>query len=208
MGPNWWEYFFEPIRIGKEKEPKYRFSLYEHCLFVGNTMAMPRKKVFKLIRKYIHVKPEIQEEVDSFVNQNFENHFVIGIHHRGTDKVTEVPLVPFEKTYQALTDVIQNLTDEQKSSFKIYVATDDQHFFNYMLNLFPSQMIYNDFVRSSDGQALHWGSDNKFQSIYQKGKEALVDCLLLSKYNILIRPNSTLSIISGCFNPTMTEIPL
>ena len=208
LGSNWWEYFFEPINIGGKSGQKHNFTLYEHCLFVGNAYNMPRRKAFKLIQRYIHVKSEIQEEVDSFVSKNFENRFTIGIHHRGTDKKMEIPIVSYEKTSQALNGVIQQLPVEQRDILKIYIATDDQHFLNYMLSLYPSQIIYNDFVRSDDHTPIHYGNDSKYQSIYQKGKEALLDCLLLSKCDILIRPHSTLSIISGHFNPNMPVIVL
>jgi hypothetical protein len=89
---------------------------------------------------------------------------------------------------------------------RIYVATDDANFLKYMIPLYPKHIIYNEFVRSNDNSPLHYGFDNKYQSNYQKGEEALLDCLLLSKCNFLIRPWSSLSIIADHFSPKMPVI--
>jgi hypothetical protein len=68
-------------------------------------------------------------------------------------------------------------------------------------------VVYNNFSRSSNETALHDYNTNFYSSPYEMGKEALVDCLLLSKSHILIRPGtSCLSKVSGFFNPYMETI--
>ena len=42
-------------------------------------------------------------------------------------------------------------------------------------------------------------------SPYKLGKEAVIDCLLLSKCNHLIRTSSCLSLVSEYFNPQLTD---
>lgn len=207
-GSNWWDYFFEPINIGDESAAHHIFNLHDHLVFADKGFHMPRHRAFELIKRYVHIKPHILKKVDDFVAAYFNKYFVIGVHHRGTDKVLEMPLVSFEKTCAHLDGVISELSKSKQLSLRIYVATDDANFLTYMLDRYPSQIVYSDFVRSDDGKPLHYGNDNRYQSNYQKGEEALIDCLLLSKCNYLIRPWSSLSIIADHFNPNMPLITI
>ena len=42
------------------------------------------------IEKYIRIKPNIQETIIDFYNNNMKEHRVLGVHYRGTDKKTNV----------------------------------------------------------------------------------------------------------------------
>ena len=207
-GPNWWNYFFEPINIGDENALHYTFNLANHLVFADKGFHMPRHRAFELIQRYVHVKQHIQNKVDAFVQANFTEYFAIGVHHRGTDKVIEMPLVSYEKTWATLNGVIGGLTQNQKDKLKIYIATDDANFLRYMVIYIPFPVVYNDFVRSEDNTPLHYGNDSRYHNNYQKGEEALIDCLLLSKCNFLIRPWSSLSIMADHFNPNMPVIAI
>lgn len=207
-GPNWWNYFFTPIELGDTAGKTYTIEVEDHLKLAHRGFHMPRQRAGELIQKYVHVSPEIQNEIDAFVHTHFDDHFVIGIHHRGTDKLTEMPIISYDQTTNILKDVISTLTPEQQKNFRIYIATDDQHFVTLLTELYPDQVVYSDFVRSFDETPLHIGSDEKYGSVYQKGKEALVDCLLLARSDFLIRPWSSLSIISDHFNPGMPMLTL
>lgn len=208
-GPNWWEYFFDPIHLGDETNAvKHVFSFEEVLSLAGHGFIIPRERASELIQKYVHLRPEIAEELETFVNTHFKDHYVIGIHHRGTDKKTEAPIVPYEKTLTTLNWVISNLSDEQRDKLKVFVATDEQNFLNFLIPIFPNNVIYSDFVRSTDDQPLHY-NPSIYSSNYQKGKEALLDCLLLSRCNFLLFPTtSSLSIASMKFNPNLPAIAL
>lgn len=212
IGLNWWEYFFEPIVLGDESyQPKYYFSGQDVMnLFFHAYPHQDRFKANRFLQKYVHIKPHLQEEIDAFVRTHFDNHFVIGIHHRGTDKVTESPIVPYQKTYQVLLHAIEKLSKAQRGNLRIYVATDDDHFLTFLRSRFPANtLIYNDFSRSADGTPLHAYGTNFYSSNYQMGKEALFDCLLLSRCHMLLRPaSSCLSLISMAFNPYIPVLNL
>lgn len=203
MGSNWWEHYFEPIKIGNPDNIKRYITFSEYVQLAGVGFFLERNRANNLIQKYIHVKPHILDKVDTFIKDNFENGIIIGVHHRGTDKITEMPLVPYEATYAFINYFLQSLTQNQLKTIKIYVATDEKKFLNYMLNKFPGKIIYNNFVRSVDDNPIHFGNDHLFTSNYQKGEEALIDCLLLSRCHVLFRPQSSLSIASDKFNPNL-----
>lgn len=208
-GPNWWDYFFKPIKLGNEKAaPLYISSVEDRMYHVGRGFQLSRNRAYKLIKKHVLLKPEIKKELNTFVHEHFKGHFMIGIHHRGTDKKMEVPLVPYAKTLDTLHQLILELPKKKRKKLKIYVATDEQAFLTTMLATYPSLVVHGDFKRSTTSQSLHSTTD-LYASNYEKGKEALLECLLLSKCNTLIYPSaSSLSHAALKFNPKLKAIPL
>lgn len=199
VGPNWWEYFFEPIKLGIEKNAKsfYTPSFNETGPIIGRGFRLGKERASDLIQRYIKIKPEIKQCCREFENLHFKKYFVIGVHHRGTDKCCECPPVPYHITKNKVQKIIYQLQSQKKLNIRIYVATDEADFLTYMLDSFPDQVIFNDFSRSNNHRPLHV-SCHLYEGNYQKGKEALLDCLLLSKCRILIRPpNSSLSVTAG-----------
>ncbi|MGK5594326.1 MAG: nodulation protein NodZ [Parachlamydiaceae bacterium] len=200
-GSNWWEYYFKPIHVGDPHAQMHHCSPEEILKLSGTGFFLKRFQAYRLIKKYIKIKPELQKEISKYYQANFASHYVIGLHHRGTDKIVEWPLVAYEKTWQTLINVIQSLTEKQKARLRVYVATDDQLFLNFLASLLPNLIIYNDFVRSANGDPLHYGNQF-YASNYEKGKEALLDCIFLAQSHLLIRPNtSSFSLIATFFNP-------
>ena len=201
---NWWEYYFTPIHLGSPDVAKHYCSANDVYSLAGVGFHLDRGYASALIQKHIRVKLEFEHEIALFYAQNFAPYFVIGVHHRGTDKILEWPLVTYEKTAQCIANVIGGtLNAYQQAQLRIYVATDDQLFLNYLIGLYPSIVIYNNFVRSADGRPLHY-SEHLYASNFQKGREALLDCLLLSKCHVLIRPaSSCFSLATTFFNPSM-----
>lgn len=208
-GPNWWEYYFDPILLGNQSHPDtHTFDQAESIAISQTAFHLPRERIFELIQKYVRVKEPIQNEVNAFYDRYFDDHFVIGVHHRGTDKIMEVSIVPYERTLKILMQIISQLSPKQIQKLRIFVASDDQNFVDYLHAHFPLIVVSNDFVRSSDNNPLHYGP-TRYANNYQKGKEALVDCLLLSKCHLLVRPGpSAFSWLAMVFNPYLPIVTL
>lgn len=204
-GPNWWDYFFDPIFLGDDQNAfRHYFSLDETVSLYQKGAMASKFDNCKMIQKYFRLKPEIENEVNEFVATHFNGYYVIGIHHRGTDKVIEHPLVPYDKTINALTGVINYLQGIGIYQIKIYVASDDQNFLDTVKQKVSFPIIYNQFARSTSAISLHDYAGNFYSNNYQKGKEALLDCLLLSKCNFLIYPGtSSLSDFATYLNPEL-----
>jgi hypothetical protein len=202
-GLNWWGYYFEPLEVGiKEGHPiEHTSKETAHHLAYSADVNLPRQRIAELTKKYIHPKLEILKTVDEFVANNFKKKFVIGIHYRGTDKYREAPLIPYEK----VAEIVKNYgTDNHIEDYLIFVATDEQNFLNHMQKAFPGKVICLQCFRSSDGSPIHLVKP----SPYSQGKEALIDCLLLSKCNVLLRTSSNLGAWSAFFNPELPVIIL
>ncbi len=203
-GPNWWNYYCEPIRFGSTKRAEVkRFSEAEIGERACHTeYNLSRERVHELIEKYIKVKKNILTKVDDFVDKYFDGRYVIGIHYRGTDKRNEAPRIP----YATVDHWVRECLQEGKGKKPIFfVATDEQEFLDHMIEKFPDRVVYTNSERSRNGQPVHLFGNG---SPYEKGEQAIVDALLLSKCKVLIRTSSNLSLWSTYFNPNLEVILL
>ncbi|NVJ48094.1 MAG: hypothetical protein HWE07_13245 [Cytophagia bacterium] len=165
-----------------------------------------RKKAHKLIEKYIHIRKEIIDETDDFVKKHFEGYNVLGVHIRGTDKgsASEAEhisnIIPPEKYYP----YIQNYIEQHPSS-KIFLATDQSQFVEEMKIKYPGRILTQSTILS-DSRV------NSFQKAdgnnYQKGKEVLLDCLLLSRCNYLLKCESAVGEYALYFNADLESLDL
>lgn len=210
-GENWLEYFFEGPKLA-EKDRKLvesgsiRFSHvsdFEQLGFPENhDSQMTLEHANHLLWSYLTIKNELVDYVDSFVDKHFSGRTVLGIHYRGTDKKSEAKPVSWE--YVAIT--ISNYIDENSPVNSLFVASDEGDFVEWIRREFSHLDVisHNDTMRSRDGKAIHVQpalGDN-----YMKGKEALVNSLLLAKCDALIRTSSFLSAWSSIFNPSLPVI--
>ena len=89
-------------------------------------------------------------------------------------------------------------------TYRIFVATDEHDFLKFIKEAFPGKVISIEMDRSIDGSPIHMNARDPFL----QGEQALIDALLLSKTQVLIRTQSNLSLWSSYFNPTLPVITL
>ena len=189
-GPNWWNYYCEPISIGSTALRSVSHIWGEAAKIIYHTeCGLSRDRVHQLISRYIHFKPYLLNMVNDFCKEFFFERPVIGVHYRGTDKDTEAKRVPYHVFKE---EIEKYVAANNLESFLIYVATDEDLFLDYMIDKFPDSVIFIPAERSIDGQALHFSTENP----YQQGLESLMDCLILSRTDFLIRTSSNLSLWS------------
>ncbi|MCE2983843.1 MAG: nodulation protein NodZ [Parachlamydia sp.] len=207
-GPNWWNYYFEPLALGIQEAPFEEIDGQKVQQLIDRGLNLERSDAHHLIQKYVKIMPGIQADVDTFVKSFFEEYFVIGVHHRGTDKVTEAKIISYQRTFNELNWLLAQLPEKLIEKTKIFVATDEEDFLQTAKELYPSLIIHCNFTRSRDCQPLHY-QDGLYQSNYEKGKEALLDCLFLSRCDWLFFPaSSALSRTAIKFNPRQMAIAL
>lgn len=198
-GPNWWSYFFEPVSLGITTSSPFYISWEEGCDAFRAKNALPREKAIKLVKKYIRIQPHIQKKVECFVEDHFYGDYIIGVHYRGTDKHSEAPRID----YNVIINAVRVQIPKEKS-YQIFVASDEQSFVETMQQQFSSQIVTRDVHRAIGLEGVHFSDHNG----YQLGEEALIDSLLLSKCDLLIRTSSNLSLWSTYFQPHIPVILL
>jgi hypothetical protein len=202
-GPNWWSYYFETTFYAAKQRLSKRSAIKvlkdNEKAELGNTLHFfsSKEQAASLIKKYIQVKQDILQEVDHFAQKHFSSTQVLGVHYRGSDKWLEAEYVSYQRAIDTIKHYFTN-------DMILFVATDELGFLEAMQETFGSKVIFTSSQRRGDHQALHYFTDNG----YLQGKEALIDCLLLSKCHTLIRTNSNLSAVSAFFNPHLNIVNL
>lgn len=165
-----------------------------------------RQKAQRLIKKYIRVKKELLDEVDDFVAQHFNGHQVIAAHIRGTDKgsasdVEYISKIIYPKQYFPHIDAYVR----EHPGSKIFLATDQAQFVEEMQAQYPGRILTQSTIFSSS-------QVNSFQkedrNNYQKGKEVLLDCLLLSRCHQMLKCASAVGEYALYFNADLRGIDL
>jgi hypothetical protein len=202
VGSNWWQYYFEPIVASHKGEVRRITEELKGVLSIYG-LHIEKERSHELVARYFKVKPHVQQKVDEFVSAHFTAPLMVGIHYRGTDKIGEARRLE----YSVMCGRILKALREQVKSFeeiKLFVASDEEAFIAYMKNHFGDLVVHTQSRRSTDGQPTHY----KMVDNYAKGEEALIDCLLLSRCNMVIRNASNLGAFVSKFNPLIAETVL
>lgn len=199
-GKNWWEYYCEPIHTNKEDRSLFKDK---KARYWGQDSYFPRMVAYQIANKYMKPKAHIQAKIDAFCDKNFSNKYVIGLHYRGTDKSSEAPRVAYEDAATQINAMLEvNLPIEHT---KIFIATDEAAFLEYAIENWGDAVCYNDSTRSTGNNAVHTDAN---RDAYKVGEDAILDMLILSRCNVLVRCRSNLSLWSGFYSPLMPIVDL
>jgi len=214
-GDDYFTYFFENPQLSKVDErrirngdvPTTRICHIDDLGLPHNyDVLLTLDDAPKLIKKYLRVKDEITDEVRAFRKAHFGQN-VLGIHYRGTDKA-EAPRTDYAKVKRN----IQHYLEKSPTTDCVFVSSDEVDLIEYIRsftgNQFPTVRVIcrKDKYRSSyKGVKIH---DSVPGNNYDKGRDAIVNILLLSTCDVLIKTASIFSGWSRLFNPELPVIML
>ena len=205
---SWWQNYYGKYEydfsISKKDAPKTLiiedYEMMRRLAYAGTEMNKWRAN--KLIRLLV-LKCEIEEAIGEYQSKNFDNAKIIGVHYRGTDKVSgknaELERVPYEYVFQMMRKY-DSITD------KFFIATDEDNFLKECFSQFHNKIIFTESIRSKSNDCIHL--NNLMDSPCRLGRQALIDAILLSKCDFLLRCDSNLSLASLFFNPDLASINL
>ncbi len=203
-GPNWWCYFCEPIVLGVKTNVREGCHGQVGSLSASDFRERPQE-AHRLIQKYIRFQPHVLDKKNRFCQAHFAGSRVIGVHYRGTDWIWEnnFPRVPYEVFAHHVRLAAASLGD---SACKIFVATDEQPFLEFMREAFPGRICcQEEAYRSRTDRSVH--KDPSYDHARQ-GEEAVLDCLLLAETNAFIGTHSNLSQWVTFLNPRIPAVDL
>lgn len=136
---NWWEYHFEPFSVGNNPQ--------KTALLVGLTgyyagyalYEMPKQRAHYLLKKYIHLKKEILEKIDSFAKKEFDGYFVQGVFYQNRTGSIYQPSIPHEHFINYLKKNRSFLPEKNK----IFVCTNDPIFLQKLQSTFDNVVAVN-----------------------------------------------------------------
>lgn len=202
-----WNSFFEPyndnIIVGSHTNSQF-FKLWDEDFLVrqGKVMVWEnfgnnevskknRLEVNEIVKTFKPIQ-EIESVVDQFVNDNFLNKKVVGVHIRGTDYGFN--------NLEKYVEHIKNYGDYDK----IYVASDNEESIKYIESNLNNVCYYNTDIRkktiNEDVLCRGLSRDKKIKH----GQDVLIECLLLSNCHHLVCINSNVAASALYINPYMS----
>lgn len=130
--------------------------------------------------EYLRVKPHIAAKVDDFVAQRMRGRYTFGAHVRGTDFAYAEPTPP-EAYFRAIEDLARR---GGIGDYQVFLATDQQQFVELFRRQYGERLLTYDALRSSGEVAPFRMSGT---SPYKKGEDVLIDTLVMSRCNYLLK---------------------
>lgn len=158
-----------------------------------------RRKGRETVGRYVKPNKHILGIVDAFYDTHFDSCFVLGVHIRGTDLHYAPAVSPAE--YFPYID----MHIDRDPSLKILLATDQAQYVTVFEQRYGKHIVYSDSFRSNNEIAPFQRDE---LSPYRKGEDVLIDILLLSRSNLLLKGNSNVGEMAMYFNPELECIDL
>jgi len=216
---NVWEYCFEqphttvkPDSVNIEKTVGILFDqesefIHEHIIPQTEEAVQKRRLEFSnIIKQYFKLKPHIQERIDTFIEENFKDKRVLGVHFRGTDHPNK----------KSMNDYLQVVKDTLVDYDKLFICSDEHERFKLASVVFSRKAVYLDSLRSESAAPLHshpddmnyhWRSDYAYQR--KIVEDVVTEAYLMSKTDMLICcPGSNVNYLARAINPNLKSITL
>mmetsp|Transcript_25337 Transcript_25337/g.66735 ORF Transcript_25337/g.66735 Transcript_25337/m.66735 type:complete len:1331 (+) Transcript_25337:1-3993(+) len=170
-----------------------------------------RMKANSLIRQFVRVKPHLRFEVERFWQEEVAppaataigGHAVIGIDIRRTNslrpdkKSDSNAAVVDPSSFAPFIDRL--LVQWPKAS--LLVSTDSPTFLGELQQLYPGRIVTRPTVRSEAHAVLDAGMGTN----YQRGADFVIDSLLLSRTDFLLKCSSTVGEFATYWNPALHD---
>jgi hypothetical protein len=202
-GDNWFRYFYDlprhapktlnidTIRYWRMKDGPAWFRTMKLDPTACDDFSLCKQ----LIDSYYPLNSEMSCYIDNFCDEHFRSKSVLGIHYRGTDK-REAPRISYKETLQEIRKALSC-----RSFDAIFISSDERDFPLFCRETITDiPVIWHEDSQRSSGKGIHITLAG---DAYKKGFEALVNAVLLSRCDCLIKTASLLSAWSVLMNPTM-----
>ena len=223
-GTNVWEYYFEPvskvvlgqsklhgrpvrllttaaedarkyaIRVSRDAVTSYfEFNRYDETLHEIRTRV--RRMGAKLVHRWLRVRPPILREVHAkLAAWRSRAPQLLGVHLRGTDKVTH-PKVPLEKFMRYIDAFVA-----AHAGALIVLATDDARYHKQLTARYGDKVV-SAFTGYATANVVRDPSIARFD----KGRSGLVDALLLAHTDFLLKGTSSLAEFALWYSPGLID---
>lgn len=119
---------------------------------LGANGVPPVEAYRDLIYRYVRITPEIAAEVDAFDDANLRGRPSVGVHLRGSDKFTEVPMLrDIMAKYPA--EIRRRLGDDPAS--RLFVITDSDALLQSTRSEYGDRVVAADCIRTDGPVGLH-----------------------------------------------------
>jgi hypothetical protein len=178
----------------------YRPGAHDFIPYQGLSV---RESVGRAMRTWCQPLPELAATISEYAETHFGATPMLGVHVRLTDVAAGAEGRMTVTLSSFFLPVDEWLLEYPNG--RIYLATDDQSVVETFVRRYGSIVLYQDCIRSEDGSSIHGHYDAGVAgSPYQKGREVMIDALLIARCKHLIRTHSRVTAFSLCWNPNLT----
>jgi hypothetical protein len=204
----WRLHYLEPRSVFTYPYGYYREIVDQSTHLDARWWAAQREKGRRLVHQYVHVRPEIAQKVQRFAAERFAP-TMLGVHIRGTDKqdVGSGPalarIVPADEYFPHIDAWLQ-----QHPQGGVFLATDQLQFRDDLARRYGDRVVwYSEMLSTSDVNVFQMqasaGRGNR-----AKGEEVLVDALLLSRCDRLLKCTSAVGEFAQYFADSLPAFDL
>jgi hypothetical protein len=181
------------------KEQYVRTSVHLLARMRNSYKDLTLQQVHDLFFGSIDFSEELLAEADSFCETQHIGSQTIGVHYRGTDKVSEATQVAWKAMVKTISGALNSHTRN------IFVASDEIEFVTFIRKAFDSlEVIDLNCDELHAGQPAHLTPGNP----KTKASEAIRTMIVLSRCGLLIKNRSQLSAWAKIYNPKLPTIAL
>ena len=159
-------------------------------------MAAKRALGRRYVADHLRVKPHIAAKVQAFVDQRMRGSFTFGAHVRGTDFAYAEPTPP-TAYFNAIDERVRR---SGLAEYQVFLATDQQQFVDLFRQRYGDRLLTYDAFRSSGDVAPFRMSG---ASPYKKGEDVLIDTLIMSRCDFLLKGAAAGGEYALWFNPAL-----
>jgi hypothetical protein len=169
-------------------------------------LSWNRKRAHKLVERYVRVKPHIQNWADQFYGEHMAAEKTLGVYIRGTMKgevagATGAKEIFPPEAYEA--EIDQYVREHPRC--RIFLVTEQREYLERFKNRYGERILHIPSTRSRFTLNASHEADGRN---YEMGREVLLNSLLLSKCDLLLKCASHLSETALYFNPDLPSIDL
>lgn len=184
-----------------------------------------RRRYGRFYRKYFRVNDNIQTKIDEVVLGEFDSNYVIGVHIKHPSHAIEQPGGIMPGVSEFIRKIIDVVQAKELTSFKIFLATDQDAVVTTLTSVFGDRVIsrsgvvrtsleddarYRSLERSAqmrDGhqiQNLLASDPNRWST--KLAEDVLVDAHLLASCNVFIHVTSNIATAVSYINPDIEMV--
>lgn len=193
---NAWEMFFEQPCNYSLRDISRSKNVILGCGILPDNLECPSEKMLdnkeeflrwhKICRKYLRVNKEIADEAEHLFRQMFSGERVLGILCRGTDYVKTKPYAhTIQPTPAQMIEQADRIIEEYHCKW-IYLATEDEEYYQIFSDYYKDKLKVSQARRCNTDGNINDVSYERENDKYLKGKEYLINILLLSKCNCFL----------------------
>lgn len=201
---NAWDYYFEPInKIKLRQVYKSENFVFSKNFRIKESLINEDKELNKIFKRFIRVRSEMKKHLSDIKHKYFkDSKKIMGVHVRGTIQrvVRGHSFPPNPKDLLKEAVKIYKKTGSQK----VFLVTEDDLYLNIFKKFFKKKLIYLRVPRSNpkfyELHNKHFVDYSRKNHRFKLGREALVDCILLSETRVNLVTDSNVWRISTLFS--------